>query len=352
MSWIPERLQQVAKAVVDGDPPTDYTTRDLLSWFGSQRRGRHVVASIRRSLRSDKLVTEQNFEYAYIDEPLTFTPLPPKRAPDEGTQEHGGGATPEVTHLTSAIDDPTYRLGKLDSANKIPVSINPNGTISQAITVMLYHDYSQLPVMQGERDIKGAVSWRSIGRKLALGHQCTTVQHCLEEASVISSDTSLFSAIPTIVEREYVLVKDHTNKIVGIVTTTDLSLQFRQLAEPFLLLGEIENHLRRLSDGRFTTDQVASVKDPSDVNRKINDLSDLTFGEHVRLLEEPERWGALELNVDRATFVKHLDNVRDVRNNVMHFDPDGVAPDDLAALRNFVRLLVALDANRDSEDAA
>jgi hypothetical protein len=164
----------------------------------------------------------------------------------------------------------------------------------------------------------------------------------MEDATVINSDTSLFAAIPTIVDRGYVLVKDAQNTICGIVTTTDLSLQFRQLAEPFLLLGEIENHLRRLSDGKFSAEEVASVKDPTDAEREITDLSDLTFGEHIRLLEKPERWGALGLRIDRTTFVRHLNEVKDIRNDVMHFDPDGTPPSELEKLRQFVRLLGAL----------
>jgi len=89
---------------------------------------------------------------------------------------------------------------------------------------------------------------------------------------------------------------------------------------------------------------VSSVRDPSDVDREIKDLSDLTFGEHIRLLEKPERWGALALKIDRTTFVKHLNEVKDIRNDVMHFDPDGTAPSELEKLRQFVRLLGALSA--------
>jgi hypothetical protein len=169
---------------------------------------------------------------------------------------------------------------------------------------------------------------------------------------VISSETSLFAALPAIVAKEYVLIHDNTNKIVGIVTTTDLSLQFRQLAEPFLLLGEIENHLRRLSDGRFRLDEIGDVKDPADEDRVIQDLSDFTFGDHIRLLEKPERWAVLQLNVDRGVFIKHLNEVRDIRNNVMHFDPDGVAPSDLERLRKFTGLLVTLNDLRPQGDEA
>jgi hypothetical protein len=109
-----------------------------------------------------------------------------------------------------------------------------------------------------------------------------------------------------------------------------------------LLLGEIEMHLRRLSAGKFTKEDLESLKDPGDTLREVNSLSDLTFGEHVRLLENPSRWAELGLNIDRGTFVQHLKVIRDIRNDVMHFDPDGTAPTELEKLRQFVRLLDAL----------
>lgn len=338
MPWTPQKVDEIAAAVKAGEPPTGHSARELIGWFNSARRGRVVVAMVRNHLKEAGIRTQPDFEYAYIDEPLTF--VLDNDEPNV-TQESGVAPAPLIVPTMSAITiaDPTYRIGKLESANTVPVSVAPDATVAQAVTTMLYNDFSQLPVMQGEFTLKGAVSWRSIGRALALGHLCTTVRDCIEEAAVITSDTSLFAAIPTIVEKEYVLVKDAKNRIAGIVTTTDLSLQFRQLAEPFLLLGEIENHLRRLSDGKFSQSEVSSVKDPSDTQRVINDLSDLSFGEHIRLLENPERWSALGLKIDRNVFVKHLNDVRDVRNNVMHFDPDGVAPEELASLRNFTRLL-------------
>jgi CBS domain-containing protein len=322
---------------------------------------------VRRHLKSAGLTTKPDFEYAYIDGFLQFVLVeeqsisaypsvsssPSSASPlSSSSPSPVDEVVPEPTPISAiGIGDPTYRIGKLESANTPPVSVGPSATLAQAITVMLYNDFSQLPVMQGERDLKGAVSWRSIGRTLALGHSCLVVRDCLEEATVISSDTSLFSAIPTIVEKEYVLIRDSANRISGIVTTTDLSLQFRQLAEPFLLLGEIENHLRRLSDGRFTLNEVSSVKDPADTARQIADLADLTLGEHIRLLEKPERWSALGLSIDRGEFVRYLNDVRDIRNDVMHFDPDGVAPEDLSKLRRFTRLLASLGVGTESDSA-
>lgn len=299
-----------------------------------------MVSQIRRNLKKVGLETDPDFEFAYIDEPIKFVARKTRATPSKPTEDVTEQQEPFV--VASALADPTYRIGKLPSANGPLISVHPQATIAEAVTVMLERDFSQLPVMQGDYTLKGVVGWKSIGRELSLGHPCTKVSECLEEAVVIGSDTSLFSAIPTIVDKEYVLVRESTNRIQGIVTTSDLSLQFRQLAEPFLLLGEIENHLRRLGDGKFTRPELCDARDPADAGRQVNDLADLTFGEHIRLLENPARWAALGLQIDRTAFIRHLNAVREVRNSVMHFDPDGVAPEELDRLRGFTRLLGAL----------
>ena len=50
----------------------------------------------------------------------------------------------------------------------------------------------------------------------------------------------------------------------------------------------------------------------------------------------------MKLSVDRKIFVRNLDKVRRIRNDVMHFDPDGVSDDDLEALRKFTMFLQSL----------
>src|SRR5207237_7973893 len=131
---------------------------------------------------------------------------------------------------------------------------------------------------------------------------CKKVRECIEAADRIRSDASLFEAIQQIVEHECVLVRDATRKLTGIVTTADLSLQFAQLGEPFLLLGQIENHVRNLIANKFTKAELAGVRDPADSGREIEDVSDLTFGEYTRLLENPKRWETFAIQIDRKTF--------------------------------------------------
>jgi hypothetical protein len=116
-------------------------------------------------------------------------------------------------------------------------------------------------------------------------------------------------------------------------------MQFQQLGEPFLLLGEIENHVRSFLAGKFSREELATLRDPGDASRPIEDISDLGFGDYLRLLQEPSRWERIRLGLDRKCFIKELDEVRQIRNDVMHFDPDGIGDNDLAALRKFVLFL-------------
>ena len=344
MSYVRPQLESIAEQLKNGEVPEPQTVRTLLSWFNAQRRSLWNVYMVRAALQELGIATEPDFELTYIDGPVSFVLRPEEVDTSQlGSQTAaGGGVTGEApSPETIELPDPTYRVGMLQSANQTPVSVKPSTTIEEATTLMLQHDFSQLPVMTSERDVKGVVSWRSLGTRLGLGISCATAGDCMEPAHVISDDTSLFATIDAIVENDYVLIRHVDQRVGGIVTTADLSLQFRQLAEPFLLLSEIENHVRRLIQVRFTPEELEEVLDPSD-EREVGAVHDLTFGEYIRLLENPERWDKLALKLDRVTFVKALDEIRRIRNDVMHFDPDPIAPADMTKLQNFSQMMQVL----------
>jgi len=212
--------------------------------------------------------------------------------------------------------------------------------MKEALTIMMEYDYSQLPVMSGERYVRGAITLSSIAKRLALGAKCDSVQDCIETAHVVSDNMPLFDAINDIVDHQYVLVKAPDERITGIVTTSDLSLEFKKLGEPFLLLGEIEQHVRALIErGKFTPEELRECSEEQSSGSPVSQVSDLTFGGYVRLLQNETRWARLNIKLDRPEFVKTLDRIREIRNDVMHFDPDPLAEEDLRLLRNFVAFL-------------
>jgi len=217
--------------------------------------------------------------------------------------------------------------------------VNPNANLQEAMTIMMINDYSQLPVMQSERDVKGAVSWTTIGQRIALGKDHTSVKDCMESyVPEVPADASVFSTIDLIVSHGFVLVRRPDRLISGIVTTADLSVEFRSLTEPFLLVGEIENSVRRLIDGKFSPEEISSALDPGG-QKTVNTVGELSFGDYVYLLQNPANWIILGVPVDGVVFVDRLNKVRKIRNDVMHFNPDPLEHEDLLTLRSFVNFL-------------
>ncbi|MCI0678620.1 MAG: CBS domain-containing protein, partial [Actinobacteria bacterium] len=249
-------------------------------------------------------------------------------------------AEPQATTVAPA--DPTYRLARLPSANATPLSVHPDDPLQLAVSHMIKKDFSQLPVMETPYRLKGIISWASIARRQCLGIAVSTVRDCIDPPHVLDLDTSLFAAIQSIYRNDYALVRHPDYRIGGIVTTADLTLEFHTLAEPFLLIGEIENHLRRLIGSRFSLEDLRQARNTLDHSRDVAAVDDLTLGEYIRLLQAEDNWNRLSLRLDRAEFVKWLDQVRQVRNDVMHFDPDPVSPEGLQLLREVTRTMQTL----------
>lgn len=350
MSQADDRLEEIAGDLREGRESPQVTVREFLSWFNSERRGYWIVRRIRWVLNKAKLNTEPDFESAYIGSLMTFSLLPESPAEEEPAQALEAAVTLPAatcsgetqTSGPASYADPTYRISKLAAANRSPVRVAPDATVQEAVTAMLSNDFSQLPVMTSEREGKGMISWTSIGTRLALGKNGTYARELMDLHQEIRADASLFQAIPIIIQHQYVLIRGSDNRITGIVTASDLSLQFQQLAEPFLLLGEIENHIRRIIANKFSAPELAGARDPGDTERVVTEVADLTFGEYIRLLENPENWRKLNLPIDREIFIKHLNRVREIRNDVMHFDPDPMPPDDLKSLRDLVQFFQRL----------
>lgn len=341
MTDVPSQLADAADKIKNGATPS-VSVRQFLGWFNQERRGWRVVSRIRKALKACDLETFPDFEYEWIDGIIYLR----KRQETPEIKETPGlsdEAEDGVTIVGGAVEDPTYKIGKLDSANRPPTHVPPDAPLSMAVTIMLRDEFSQLPVMTNERDVKGAITWRTIASRLSFGNVCKFVRDCMDASvEIVASDVSLFRVIEIIANQDFVLVRDKERKISGIVTAADLGESFHQLGRPFLLLSEIENHVRGVIDGRFTAEELQKVRNPNDPDREITSVSDLTFGEYVRLLQDPQKWCKVGLSIDRLTFIKDLERVNEIRNDVMHFDPDGIGNEDLRFLRKIARFIQEL----------
>jgi CBS domain-containing protein len=191
MSNGPEDLARLAKELNDGAPPKRLTVRELMKWFGARRRGSWVVPHIRRRLDQNGLETEPDFSSVY----LIDTEIEIRLKTTQPEVEPAGtisASAEDVASVDVAFSDPTYRIGNIASANKPVVDVKPDSLRAEAVTLMMAHDFSQLPVMQSEREVKGMISWASIGKKLVLNQAPVFVRDCMEPHFEISADKSLF----------------------------------------------------------------------------------------------------------------------------------------------------------------
>ena len=345
----PAPLVEVAKQVRDGGTRTE-TVRTLLSWFGAQRRGVWVSERVRNALSGLRLRTVPDFEQVSIDVEVKFLGLEAATIQGSPVPTAAAAADP-IPGSAVVVDDAVPRVGMLPSANSKPITTTRDESVARACSIMLTHDYSQLPVVSG-RSVVGMFSWKSLGEARAVGKTCEFVRECMStEPLILAPSKPLLEAVEQIAQREVALVVQH-NDLVGIVTTTDLSLQFHSTTRPFLLLGSIENQLRALlSELPLATLQSARSASPP-APRPLNSVHDMTFGEYVRLLQSESVWPQLAPALDRATIVALLDEVRGIRNDVMHFHPDPVGDVELKRLENALRLLHMLRGARETVDQA
>ena len=311
-------------------PPNDplrLTVRKLLALAGAQRRGSRVVTTLDQALAKAGLRSDPPYTDVWIDAGIALVPT--------GTAAAGDGAGGSAASFG-------LKVASLGSANRPVVSVQRDDTIERAMSLMELHDYSQLAVTSGHWTLHGAVTWRSITQALVRVKSPVLRDALVPHPPEVHHDEDLLPLIPRISRLGFAFVRAKDNSLSGIVTPDDLSSLFGSLAEPFLALEELERRLRVAISGRFTLDEVCQAVHPGG-NQKVECVDDLTLGEVGRLLQEPERFERLEWYADRGEFVRALDDIRQLRNDLMHFSPDPPEPEQLTMLSNFVAWLRDLE---------
>lgn len=332
-------FEEIRQDVEEGKEPKA-SVRELLRWFGARRRRTGVVKRIQSELDEAGIVTVPGFTKVWIGSEITFKKASPEANVPPVQQNEGETASEKAAKESNIL------ISMLGAANCGVKSVKPHDTVEKAITVMLAHDFSQLAVMTNDFTLNGAISWKAIGKRLSHENNLVEVKDAMESAIALDDTESLFKATKTIIEHDFVFVRStFDRRVTGIVTATDLSEQFQFLSEPFLLIGQIENQIRNLINSKFTIETLQNVCAATDPerSRRVQSVADLTFGEYLRIIQKPVNWDQLGLRVDRVVFCAEMDKVREIRNDVMHFDPDGIDEEQYDQLRRFSRLLDELE---------
>ncbi|MCX5206867.1 hypothetical protein OG897_36390 [Streptomyces sp. NBC_00237] len=404
--WAIEGRRQLMEQVRDresGDgEPVTLTVRKLLELWNAARRNSDSVARIRRDLDEAGLLSVPPFTEGTLDSRVTIfavgaepdregpsrltriarsgsgelnrggrpDPGPgdvaaeaPASGPSSSTDGDLSGAAARVTGTTDGsatgpepsshpgttdeTDDDgfatvSYLVGNLPSASVEPLSLPPAAMLSSATTLMLLKQLNYLPVVDEQKHLLGAVTWASIGQAL-MGNAEATLADATAPAPEVAATEHLLDCMPQLEKHGYVFVRDDAHRLCGLVTPADIAAEFRSRVSPFVLIEEVEQRLRRITDRRVSLDGIRAHVSGKKKAAAAEDARSLTLGNYPYLFRDDTVWKQAGLAVDQQQFAKALERCAALRNELMHFSPDPVTDDDIVFLNGLLDLLRKLD---------
>ena len=222
-------------------------------------------------------------------------------------------------------------IEKLLEGRPGPLCVNQSQTIREALTLMVEHDYSQLPVIDDDGKLRGLISTEEISHEYfhlggAVSLLDLPVHQCLAELITLTRDRDITEALDYLKDH-YAIVVIETGKPVGILTNFDIARFFRDLTEDQLIVEDIETSLRQLVQS-VCSDEVtltgALIADFGEERERPGaarkDLDDLTFGELIRFIRHDKMWSSVESYLGPAElFGSFMEMVRQHRNQLFHF---------------------------------
>ena len=227
------------------------------------------------------------------------------------------------------------QLKILSSANKYVVTITNDSDLVKAKTLMKLKNHSQLPVLSNANskkvnNILGYISWETIENSNSKSDKVS--DYICKNKCILHRNTPLIDAIEKIIEQGFAIIEDDNHDISGIVTRKDISQHLFLDTKPFLLIEHIENTLKILLNNQCTYEEMYRILDYKKDEK-------FTFKDYVSLVDNKDIFAKLDLTIDKYVFVEQLKKIGEIRNDIMHFNPDSISDEDLAILTNTVSFL-------------
>lgn len=252
------------------------------------------------------------------------------------------------------------------------ITVSPDQSVETALSLMIKHDFSQLPIVDGEKRVQGIVTSNTILRGLHFTKTTIDKLHVIDiktDAPICLRDDDIFDVLERMRNNYSCLVVDNEKRLIGIITDFDTSDYFRSRAENIMLVEDIERTLKdfimfaypRATNGTDHPDLAAAVQQAVappheftqfkqalakyvkailpdaknfDVkhaqaafaeftahNIDIKSFEDLTLGEYIALFLHGNRWEHFKTAIllDKKAIQQVLDSVRVIRNKLAHF---------------------------------
>jgi len=242
---------------------------------------------------------------------------------------------PGVSRGLDLVSELFHRINRIIPANQQLLTISPESTVRDAIALLRYHSYSQVPVIAGG-EVLGVFSYRSFAQKAATStwqevsqQKCApgdlAVEECLERfefARVTEEMRQVFDAM----DRDNGVLIGSPEKLQGILTPMDFLRYLYKVASPFVLVSEIELTLRALIRLAVCQEELvecairslAQLYGPEKVPRT---LEGMTLDNYGALISHGENWPKFEpfLGGNRTRTAAKLKQICGLRNDLFHF---------------------------------
>ncbi|MYF82711.1 MAG: hypothetical protein F4176_00720 [Acidimicrobiia bacterium] len=227
------------------------------------------------------------------------------------------------------------------------VHVHPDDDVSLALTHMIVHEYSQMPVRAEPVDnssvpiqLQGVVTWKSITRSLLsdFGGQlplCRDACDPPERFQQFSVDRPVVDVVGALFENDFILTYDKDGSFFGIMTSADLVRWTDQHAMGLVEVRRLELRLRELCCAF--------------ANNKGTPPEKMNFGYYKRkLVAEKKTWTRMVKSgpwqgVSHEEFRSLFMEATKARNAIFHFECDDRPQEYLDYRRKLADLVKLLD---------
>lgn len=243
---------------------------------------------------------------------------------------------PPFSEALDLVSEVFHRINRILPEDQEPLTVFPDTPVREAISMMVEHGYSQLPVISHASEVLGVFSYRSFAAKAAKESldqiqkdKCAPgdlpVDEFLEEFQFARVSDELQSVFSSMDADNGILVGSPT-RLQGVLTPMDFLTYLYQVASPFVMLSEIELSLRTLIEAAVTAEQLqrcikASLSQIYEEENLPTEVSQMTFENYRSLISHGKNWDLFRpvFGGTRPRTSAKLSELRDLRNDVFHF---------------------------------
>ena len=229
-----------------------------------------------------------------------------------------------------------HRLNRAIPEDQEVIAVPPECHARDALEQMEQHGYSQLPIVSNGTVI-GMFTLRSFAREVGAislsewnkqknAPGDLRVDECFETWSFARVQEDISQILDQVRVDGGVLIGS-PEKLIGILTPEDLTRYLFEVANPFVLVSEIELAIRQLIRMTLDDDELedlarkclkSAYDDPSLIPTTVEEM---TFDNYEKLITYGDAWEKFEdvIHGSRTRMASKLKEIRLIRNDLLHF---------------------------------